>query len=483
LSEAPAIVWFRQDLRIADNPALHAAVESGRPVIALYVLDDETPGTWRMGGASRWWLHGSLTQLARDLESINVPLVLRRGNSLSEVRDVVTACSAGAVFWNRLYEPFAIARDTQIKQALKASGTDVTSHKACVLFEPWEAETKSGGPYRVFSPFWRHCLRELDAPGPPLPAPKCGTLAATAPPSESLDDWGLLPTNPDWAGGLRDSWKPGSQSACDRLTAFLDDAVADYKDARDKPGIDGTSRLSPHLHFGEISPRHVYWGAKAQADRHPSASKSIDKFIAELGWREFAYHLIYHYPSIPTDNYLDRFDAFPWREDAENLAAWQQGMTGYPMVDAGMRQLWQTGWMHNRLRMIVASFLAKHLMIDWRSGEDWFWDTLVDADLAVNAASWQWVAGSGADAAPYFRIFNPISQGGKFDPDGDYVRRYVPELAALPDKFLFSPWTAPDSVLKEAGIVLGKDYPEPIVDHASARARALEGYGEIKQAS
>lgn len=483
VSTDPVIVWFRQDLRIADNPALSAAATTGRPVVALYILDDETPGEWRIGGASRWWLHHSLEALSADLENLGSRLILKRGEAAKVLKSIVAETGAGTVFWNRLYEPYAIARDTELKADLQEAGVTVHSSNASLLFEPWVSKTRTGGPYRVFSPFWRNCLRELPEPGHPLCAPENLEAPGSLPGTDELEDWGLLPAKPDWAAGFGDVWVPGAKGASARLTRFLNEAVSDYTDARDQPGVEGTSGLSPHLHYGDISPRTIYWAARRHGDEHPAMSKSIDKFIAELGWREFSYHLLYHYPHIPHANYQDKFDGFPWREDPEGLKAWQHGRTGYPMVDAGMRQLWQTGWMHNRVRMIVASFLAKHLMVHWRHGEEWFWDTLVDADLAANAASWQWVAGSGADAAPYFRIFNPISQGTKFDPDGDYVRKFVPELAQLPDNYLFSPWTAPDDVLKEAGIVLGTDYPLPIVNHASARERALDGYDEIKKAS
>jgi len=483
VSSTPVIVWFRQDLRIADNPALSAAAATGQPVIALYILDDETPGEWSMGGASRWWLHSSLEALQDELEQLGSKLVLRRGRADHALADVIAETKATSVFWNRRYEPSAIARDTAIKTELRQQGVTVHSSNSALLFEPWDVKTKTGGPYKVFSPFWRSCMRDLPQPSPPFSAPEALTPGGTKIGTDKLEDWDLLPTRPDWAGGIRDQWQPGSQAALGRLNRFLEDAAEDYTEARDRPGVDGTSGLSPHLHFGELSPRTIYWAARHHADQNPAMTTSIDKFIAELGWREFSHHLLFHFPHIPTKNFQDKFDGFPWREDPEGLQAWQRGQTGYPMVDAGMRQLWQTGWVHNRVRMIVASFLVKHLMIHWREGEAWFWDTLVDADLAANAASWQWVAGSGADAAPYFRIFNPITQGEKFDPNGDYVRKFVPELARLPNKYLFSPWTAPQDVLDEAGVVLGTNYPWPIVSHSEARERALDGYGEIKKAS
>lgn len=483
MSKDRVIIWFRQDLRIADNPALHAAGKTGKEVICLYILDDATPGQWAMGGASRWFLHHALDSLNADLKKLGSKLVLRRGNASMVLQDFADEVSASDIFWNRLYEPFAIKRDTALKEKLKATGLGVHSSNASMLFEPWTVETKSGGPYRVFSPFWRACLRDCPPPDEPIRAPTSFKVPKQHPRSEKLDDWDLLPGKPNWAKEFSGMWEPGEAGAHNRLKGFLENAVALYEDARDCPGIDGTSGLSPHLHFGDIGPRQIYHAAREHADQHGGPAKSVDKFVAELGWREFSHHLLYHFPTLPTENYQDKFDGFPWRDNDADLKAWQQGRTGYPMVDAGMRQLWQTGWMHNRVRMIVASFLVKHLMIHWRHGEDWFWDTLVDADLANNAASWQWVAGSGADAAPYFRIFNPITQGNKFDPNGDYVRRFVPEIANLPTKYLFAPWTAPGDVLTEAGIKLGTDYPHPIIDHSEARERALGGFGEIKQAS
>ncbi|GGD12414.1 deoxyribodipyrimidine photo-lyase [Pyruvatibacter mobilis] len=483
MSKDRVIFWFRQDLRIADNPALSAAAGTEKEVICLYILDDETPGEWAMGGAGCWFLHHALDSLDKDLKGLGSKLVLRAGNATEVLPDFADEISATAVFWNRLYEPYAIKRDKALKACLRERDIEVESSNASLLFEPWTVETKSGGPYRVFSPFWRACMRDCPSPDEPIKAPKSLKTPKQHPRTEKLDDWGLLPTKPDWAKGFAEIWTPGEQGAKDRLAWFLDEAAADYKDKRDRPGVRATSGLSPHLHFGDIGPRQIYHAARAQAEKQDGTAKSIEKFIAELGWREFSHHLLYHFPSLPTDNYQEKFDDFPWRDNDDDLKRWQEGQTGYPMVDAGMRELWQTGWMHNRVRMIVASFLVKHLMIHWRHGETWFWDTLVDADLANNSASWQWVAGSGADAAPYFRIFNPITQGEKFDPDGDYVRRYVPELANLPNKYLFSPWTAPDDVLKEAGVTLGQDYPEPIVDHSAARDRALGGYDDIKKAS
>lgn len=475
-SSGPVIVWFRQDLRLSDNPALHQAAESGKPVIPVFILDDETPGKWAWGGASRWWLHHSLEKLAADLEACGVHLVLRKGASDTVIADLVEETGASAVFWNRCYEPFARKRDEAIKSALKDRGVDAASFNGTLLAEPWTVQTKTGDPYKVFTPFWR-AEREVIDPADPLPAPKSlkpwKSIA-----SDDLSDWDLTPTKPDWAKGFSDHWTPGESGARERLEDFLEERLLSYADGRDRPDRNDTSGLSPHLHWGEISPRQIW-----HATRSASEGKNADKFLSEVGWREFSYNLLYHFPHFPDRNYQDKFDGFPWAGNDSAFEAWTRGQTGYPVVDAGMRQLWQTGWMHNRVRMIAASFLIKDLMIDWRRGQDWFWDTLVDADLANNSASWQWVAGSGADAAPYFRIFNPITQGEKFDPDGTYVKRFVPELAKLPIKYIHAPWTAPESVLAQAGIRLGTTYPEPIVDHSEARDRALAAFKGLKEAA
>jgi deoxyribodipyrimidine photo-lyase len=468
----PILVWFRQDLRLTDNPALAAAAATGRPVIPLYIRDD-TEARWTPGAASRWWLHGSLSALGESFKTLGVPLVLRTGEAGNVLARVLKESGAGAVYWNRCYEPHAIARDTEIKTALQRDGIDAQSYNSAVLFEPWTIKTKEGAPYGVFTPFWRACLAQPEPPKP-SPAPKA-LKGAKKIEDEALDSWDLLPTKPDWAGGLRARWTPGEAGAASRLKAFLASALGGYKTDRDLPAQDGTSRLSPHLHFGEIGPRQLWHRVRSLP---PSAS--ADTFLKELGWREFSYHLLYQHPQIADEPLRAAFRDFPWRRDAKALAAWQRGRTGYPIVDAGMHQLWETGWMHNRVRMIVASFLIKHLLLRWQDGEAWFWDTLVDADLASNAASWQWVAGSGADAAPFFRIFNPILQGEKFDPDGAYVRRFVPELAKLPNDVIHKPWTADAAVLKDAGVVLGETYPAPIVDHNVARARALAAFGSIK---
>ncbi len=480
VGEGPVILWFRQDLRLADNPALAAAVESGRPVLPLFILDDETPGRWAWGGASRWWLHHSLAALAGDLRKRGATLVLRRGPAPTVLRNIIGDSRAGAVFWNRAYDPFAVARDTALKTDL---GVEVQSFSAALLHEPARLRTKAGGPFKVFTPFWNTLRNGLNPPVPLRAPVKIRDAFPIA--GDSLDSWKLLPAGPDWSGGLAATWTPGEAGARKRLHDFLKDGLALYRDERDQPAKPSTSRLSPHLHWGEIGPRQVWHAALDHARQSGDAplEAAAWAFLREVGWREFSAHLLFHWPALPEKPWRDSFTSFPWRDSAADFAAWSRGRTGYPIVDAGMRELWDTGWMHNRVRMVAASFLVKHLLLPWQRGEAWFWDTLVDADLANNAASWQWVAGSGADASPYFRIFNPVLQGEKFDSGGAYVRRWVPELAALPDKYLHRPWEAPADVLAVAGVVLGRDYPAPIVDHAAARQRALAALAATKKPS
>lgn len=478
----PVLVLFRNDLRLADNPALHAATESGAPVACAFILDDETPGHWRMGGASRWWLHHSLAALSTSLKERGVRLILRRGRFDDEAHTLAGELNARAVYWNRSFEPAPASADKSLGARLTASGIEAHGFNASLLFDPAAIKTGSGTGFRVFTPFWRACLA-APAPRLPLPAPAHLNAAEHASASLSLEALKLLPVKPDWAHGLRASWTPGEAGARDRLASFLDGALGHYADMRDRPDIDGTSRLSAHLHFGEISARSVWHAVQHASAVSPSLERNAAKFLAELGWREFSAHLLFHTPDLPERNLRGEFDAFPWSDDLKALSIWQKGQTGIPIVDAGMRELWQTGTMHNRVRMIAASFLVKHLLIDWRRGAEWFWDTLVDADLANNSASWQWVAGCGADAAPYFRIFNPVLQGEKFDPDGAYVRRFVPELANVPARHIHAPWDAPESVLSQAGVVLGKTYPHPCMDLAIGRKRALEAFSELKKAA
>jgi len=477
MSSSPSLLWFRQDLRLADNPALTAAVARGQPLIALYLFDESQPQP--PGGAARWWLHHSLAALERSLQVRGGRLLLRRGRADDAIPALVRKAGVGAIYWNRCYEPAAVARDGRLKTTLRAAGLTVESRNAALLAEPWELATGAGGPYRVFTPFWR-TLAARGAGGTALPAPD---RLPPSPPlqGDALADWALLPRRPDWAAGFAAHWQPGEAGAQVRLAAFLESGIAAYRAERDRPDRASTSRLSPHLHWGEIGPRQVWQAVRHAADAGDIPTAQAEKFLSELAWREFSHHLLFHFPTLPDANWRPAFDAFPWRDDPADLRAWQRGRTGYPLVDAGMRELWATGWMHNRVRMVVASFLVKHLLLDWRCGAAWFWDTLVDADLANNTASWQWVAGSGADAAPYFRIFNPVLQGQRFDPSGAYVRHWVPELARLPDALLHRPWEASRDVLAAAGVTLGQSYPSPIVDHAAARRRALAAYATLKQ--
>ena len=474
---APVIVWFRRDLRLGDNPALADAVRSGRPILPVYILD-ETDGLRAPGAASRWWLGKSLAQLAASLEALGSRLILRRGVAAVELMSIVRETGAARVVWNRLYDPGVTDRDAALKAALRADGVAAHSFNSGLLSEPWTVRNKAGEPFKVFSPFWRAAQAGLDltqlhpAPGP-LTAP------ALWPDSQRLETWNLQPTTPDWTGGFA-LWTPGETGAQTRLSTFLETGLAHYTDGRNIPAAEAVSRLSPHLHFGEISTRQIWAAVDTAIDARPALGRQADKFKAELGWREFSHSLLFHNPQMETRNFKAAFDAFPWRDDPVAFAAWTRGQTGYPMVDAGMRELWTTGFMHNRVRMLVASFLVKHLLIDWRKGEAWFWDTLLDADRANNAASWQWVAGSGADAAPYFRIFSPMGQGEKFDTDGRYVRRWVPELARLPDAVIHSPWTADPLILRAAGVTLGQTYPRPIVDHGFARERALQALSHTR---
>ena len=471
---APLILWFRKDLRLDDNHALLSAIETGRPIVPVYILDTvDGP----LGAAQAWWLHHSLEALGASLKESGSRLVLRKGKPLDVLRSLIRETGAGAVHWNRNYDPPGQALGVSVKEALRKDGISAESFAGQLLHEPTRLMTGAGGPYRVYTPFWRALTAEGE-PQEPDAAPKSLKAPHHWPESEALADWHLLPTRPDWAKGFHEIWEPGEAGAQKRLKAFVKGAIDGYKLRRDIPGEETTSRLSPHLAFGEISPRRVWHATRSLPER--IADEDYIHFRKELVWREFSYHLLVHFEDLATKNWNDRFDAFPWSDNETLLKAWQRGRTGYPIVDAGMRQLWTHGWMHNRVRMIAASFLIKDLLIDWRVGERWFRDTLVDADPASNAASWQWVAGSGADAAPFFRVFNPILQGEKFDAEGRYVRRFVPELAKLDNKFIHRPFEAPLATLKAAGISLGKTYPQPIVSHAGARDTALAAFAEIK---
>jgi deoxyribodipyrimidine photo-lyase len=461
MTHSPVLLWFRCDLRLADQPALQAALATGRPIIPIYIIDELTPGAWAPGGAQRWWLHHALAALDADLRACGSALVLRRGSFAVEVPRLMAETGADEVHAGFAVEPWA----RRVMDGL-ATRIPLRRHMTSLMFHPEEIRTAAGTPFGVFTPFSRACLARY-APYPSAPAP-VRLPAASLPRSERLEDWALLPTSPDWAGGLRAAHNPGEAGAHRRLAEFLP-RVSAYGEMRDRPDIDATSMLSPHLAFGGIAPWRMWEAAASLAE-----GRGLEKFRAEILWREFSAHLLWHAPSLPETPLKPAYAAFPWQPDAAALAAWQRGRTGIPMVDAGMRQLWQTGWMHNRVRMITASFLIKHLLQPWQDGEAWFWDTLVDADLAANSASWQWVAGSGADAAPFFRIFNPVLQGQKFDPDGLYVRRFVPELAHVPAKFIHAPWEMEKPP---------RNYPAPIIDLAFGRQRALDALQTITKSA
>ncbi len=475
-----AIVWFRNDLRIEDNAALVAASQHAS-LVPVYIRETGIPAR-PLGAARAWWLHHSLSALSASLDKLGAPLVLRSGDPADIIEHLVNSIGATAVYWNRRYDPAFLEADSALKARLQAKDIVAESFAGQLLHEPTRLRTGSGKYYKVYSPFWRALEPDVEN-RPPLDAP--ASLEAfpgiSGLETESLDSWDLLPTKPDWSGGMARSWTPGETGAHAQLADFLEDRMQGYSDRRDIPGVDATSGLSPHLASGEITPAQIFEALKTTDS--DAAPDDRNKFRKEIGWREFSWHLLANEPALPEKNHNPKFDSFPWLNNAAALTSWQKGLTGYPIVDAGMRQLWQNGWMHNRVRMVVASFLTKHLLIDWRKGEDWFWDTLVDADPASNAASWQWVAGSGADASPYFRIFNPVLQGEKFDPDGNYVRRFVSELSEMPNKFIHKPWAAPDQVLNTAGVHLGDTYPHPIIDHQLARNRALAAYQQIKDAA
>lgn len=473
-----AIMWFRQDLRLHDNPALLKALEADL-LFPIYIIDDENAGKWQIGSASKVWLHHALEDLNKHLKG---QLSIFKGKADDIIASLVKEQGIDAVFWNRCYEPWRIKRDSELKTSLaKLANTEVKTYNASLLWEPWEIAKNDGTPYRVFTPFYKKGCLNAHPPRDPKPKPTIDSNKLLRfSDGYLLDDLSLLPKKPEWHKTIMtlDNWQMSEQGAHDRLDDFLENGLTNYRKGRDFPSMQSVSGLSPYLHFGQISP-HTVWQRAAAL----KADNNRDHFLSELGWREFSYYLLYHFPSLPEENFQPKFNGFPWQDDEGWLLAWQKGETGVPMVDAGMRQLWQTGYMHNRVRMIVGSYLIKNLLIDWRHGQDWFWDCLFDADLASNAASWQWVAGSGADAAPYFRIFNPVTQGQKFDPDGDYVRQYVPELKDLPNKYIHCPWEADFSTLRQANVILGKTYPQPLVDLKESRQKALTAYDVVKSAS
>ncbi len=476
----PAICWFREDLRVSDNPALSAACETGRDVLCIYIYDTFSR-TKAFGGAKKWWLHKSLEAFSNQLIQLGGKLHILHGEAETLLPELVKNTQAKAIFWNRRYGEYEREIDGALKIKFAENELEVKSFNGHLMYEPWEIKTQAKTPMKVFTPFWRaaRALRDVDIP--------CLTPKFIKPYNKKVDsevlleNLKLLPTQPDWSAGMDAEWQPGAEGAKKRVAAFLSEGIMGYSEKRNLPGQLHTSKLSPHLHHGEISAREVWYELMLRVEKGKlkGFEKDVQVFQSELGWREFSYNLLFNFPKLDTENFQTKFNNFAFVRDDQGLKAWQRGQTGYPIVDAGMRQLWQTGWMHNRIRMVTASFLIKHLMIDWREGEAWFWDTLCEADLASNSASWQWVAGSGADAAPYYRIFNPVTQGEKFDSDGAYVRKFVPELAKLPQKYLHKPWTAPLSVLAEAGVKLGKNYPQPIVDHEFARKRALDSFKSI----
>ncbi len=522
-----ALLWLRRDLRLGDNPALAAAMARCERVIPVYLQAPDEEAPWQPGAASCWWLHQSLCVLSEHLQRLGSRLIIRRGESLAMLRALIAETGATQVHWNRCYEPAMIARDGKIKQTLRADGIDCASHNAALLSEPWTLKTGSGEPYRVFTPYWRRLRPQLaEITDIAERTASASALDALPPVPSELDGLspealGLRPTIP-WDLGLSETWQPGEAGARAELERFLNGPIERYHEARDWPAEPGTSRLSPYLHFGEISPRQILAqirqtnagnsaGTSASASSNASSGSSpsarassnngsgastdsrpisaladenaiAEPYLRELGWREFSYQLLYHFPHTPSEPLNPRFADFPWRTDNTEhlLDAWQRGRTGIPIVDAGMRELWHTGWMHNRVRMIVASLLTKNLRLPWQEGARWFWDTLVDADLANNTQGWQWSAGCGADAAPYFRIFNPVRQGERFDAQGHYVRRWCPELAKLPDKLIHQPWAAPATALTQASVELGVTYPRPIIDLKSSRAEALAAYDRVK---
>lgn len=478
MKEQSSLMWFRQDLRIKDNPALDHAAKQG-DVLPIYILDDENAREWKMGGASRAWLHHALEDLNKSLDS---SLQIFVGKADEIVPKLVKDFDIKNVYWTRCYEPWRMERDKKIKTTLNDNDINVESFNASLLWEPWTVRKDDGDPYKVFTPFYRKKCLAVEPPSRPSNKKReISFIKDKHGDRVTIKTLGLLPKTLEWHHEIEQEWDISEAGAHDRLATFLEEGLAHYKKGRDFPGTDYVSRLSPYLHFGQISPNQVWYAVKDFALENEAVKTDADHFCSELGWREFSYNLLYHFQDLPEKNLQDKFDRFPWANNDKHLKAWQKGQTGCPIVDAGMRQLWQTGYMHNRVRMIVGSFLVKNLRLHWHLGEKWFWDCLVDADLANNAASWQWIAGCGADAAPYFRIFNPVTQGQKFDPEGDYVRRFAPELKDMPDKYLHNPWDAPDDVLEKAGVILDKTYPRIIVDLKASREAALDAFQSLKK--
>ena len=467
-------MWFRQDLRLNDNPAIIEANNSGLKILPVYILDDINSSNWKIGSASRWWLNESLKKLN---DSLNHNLCFMSGDSIKCLNNLISTYNVKSVYFNKCYEPWRIQSDEKIINFLSNKDINTFQLNGSLLFEPESTVKEDGTPYKVFTPFYRKgCLQNSPEPRIPLEKPK--NIKFLKHVELQLEELELLPKR-NWYKDFKDDWSPGENGAREKLNQFLQLGIHNYKDGRNFPSKKNVSRLSPHLHHGEISPNTVWYEVKEKAETMDSY-RDGDHYLSELGWREFSYNLLYFFPYLPKENLQKKFDNFPWEENNESLIKWQKGETGYPIVDAGMRELWKTGYLHNRVRMIVGSFLVKNLLLHWHHGQEWFWETLVDADLANNSASWQWVSGSGADAAPYFRIFNPVTQGEKFDPNGDYIKHYIPELKNLNGKFLYAPWEAPESVLQAAGIELGKNYPNPIVDLKLSREKALAAFEKLK---
>lgn len=462
-----AIVWFRRDLRLRDNPALQAAIGAGHQIVPVYIHAPQEEGAWAPGAASDAWLHHSLQQLDAQLRAIGSALVLRNGDSMAQLQALIAESGAEAVYWNRKYEPATQPRDAAIKRGLREQGLQVESHNGYLLFEPWELATLQGGPYKVFTPFWRNALTRWRLAELSEAPRKLSPVRLSGLPLQAL---GLKPRLA-WDVGFWEHWQPGEAGAQEALEVFAEGALNGYREQRDLPDRTGTSLLSPHLHFGEVAPWRI--AHTLEGMRSAGRDADIDGYIRQLGWREFSWHLLHHFPQTSDVNLNPRFERFAWEPaQPEMLAAWQQGRTGIPIIDAGMRELWATGYMHNRVRMLVGSFLCKHMRMHWKEGARWFWDTLVDADLANNSMGWQWIAGTGADAAPYFRVFNPVTQAQKFDPNARYITRWVPELAALPLKARFAPWQFPQLLAAHA-----PSYPiQPLVDLAQGRDAALAAY-------
>ncbi|MDG2313340.1 MAG: deoxyribodipyrimidine photo-lyase [Alphaproteobacteria bacterium] len=468
------IHWFRQDLRLTDNPSLNEASKLGE-VLPLYIFDNVNVDRNSIGGAAQWWLHQQLNSLNKSLDD---KLCILEGDALKLIPDLIAKTGASGIFWNRCYEPWRISRDKILKENILSENIEVRSFNGSLLWEPWEVLKKDGSPYKVFTPFYKRGCMAADPPRTPIHKPKSMKLYSAKNHSQSLLSLSLL-TNKQWEANLAKHWNIGESAAQTQLHTFINRALKNYKNDRDFPAISSTSKLSVHLHWGSISPNMIWYETK-KLQETKNSNIGINTFMSQLAWREFSYSLLYYFPNLPNKNLQSKFDNFPWRKDRKLLKSWQKGRTGYPIIDAGMRELWETGYMHNRVRMISGSFLVKNLLMDWRDGEAWFWDTLVDADLANNSASWQWIAGCGADAAPFFRIFNPTRQSQRFDPKGLYIRKWLPEISRLPTKYIHEPWLAPSDVLLNSNIVIGNNYPHPIVDHSVTRKYALDCFNKIK---